>query len=124
MASQLNATKAFYTQVGAVVDNLIDMFPDDADFPTFKTFLNLLQHTNPALVINTFHQSIALKFADQIRTRNEKFLIDYTPVEYGSDVTDIVSKIKNYWSVLDAQTKDSLWQYLYILMELSKKAVV
>lgn len=116
------AAQTFYIQLDAVVSNLVEMFPNDADFPTFKTFIGLLQKTNPSLVIQTFRENVGTPYEKQIDARDEKFLLDYKGVEYGSGVSDIVVKVKSYWEVLDAQTKDSLWQYMYILKELAKRA--
>ena len=73
------------------------------------------------LVINTMYDELS-KYEKYIDTRDEKFLLDYTPVDYGAEGADIFEKVKSYWSVLDDQTKDSLWQYFYILKELCKKA--
>ena len=114
--------KAFYTQIGNVVSNLVDMFPDDADFPTFQTFIGMLQKTNPSLVVNTFYENVTLKYEDRITSKDEAFILEYQSAEYGNDVADIISKVKMYWSVLDNQTKESLWQYMYILNELAKRA--
>ncbi len=119
--SNIVATKAFFSTLGDVVSNLTDMFPEDADFLTFKTFLGMVQKTNPMLVINTMYDELS-KYEKYIDTRDEKFLLDYTPVDYGAEGSDIFEKVKSYWSVLDDQTKDSLWQYFYILKELCKKA--
>jgi hypothetical protein len=116
------ALKAFYVQLGTVVSNLIDMFPEDIDFPTFQTFIAMLQKTNPSLVVNTVYEDVTVKYGDKIDARDETFLMEYQGHEYGNDVADIFTKVKNYWSVLDEQTKDSLWQYIYILKELSKRA--
>jgi hypothetical protein len=116
------STKTFFVQLIACVANLKDMFPEDADFPTFLTFLGLLQKTNPSMVVNTFYESVVVPFEKQIDSKDEAFLMSYGAEEYGSEVSGFMVKVKEYWSVLDVQTKDSLWQYFYILKELSKRA--
>jgi hypothetical protein len=119
--ANIAATKAFYSTLNDVINNLVEMFPDDADFMTFKTFIGMAQKTNPALVINTLHPELS-KYEKYIDTRDEKFLLEYKAVDYGAEGADIFEKVKSYWTVLDTQTKDSLWQYFYILKELCKKA--
>lgn len=119
--SNLVATKAFFSTLGDVIANLVDMFPDDSDFLTFKTFLGMVQKTNPMLIINTMYDELS-KYEKYIDARDEKFLLEHKPVDYGAEGADIFEKVKSYWSVLDDQTKDSLWQYFYILKELCKKA--
>jgi hypothetical protein len=97
------------------------MFPEDADFRTFRTFLGMLQRTNPTVVISTFHSHVTVKFSDQIKNRDETFMTSYTPAEYGSDVTDIIGKVRGYWSTLSDSSKDCLWQYMFVLTELTKR---
>jgi hypothetical protein len=113
--------KTFFHQFTEVVDQLIGMFPDDQNFKIFKTFLGMLQRTNPTIVISTFYEHVAQKYETQINSRDEAFLTSYTPVEYGVDVTDIISSLRPYWETLSGESKDALWQYIYILKELSKR---
>lgn len=122
--SSIAVLKAFYTQLGSVLNNLIDMFPDDMDFKTFRTFVGMIQSTNPQLVVSTFYTEVVDKYEAQIDSRDEAFLVAYEGAEYGNDVVDIMTKIKSYWASLDAESKDSLWQYLFILKELAKRAYV
>jgi hypothetical protein len=119
--SSATLLKTFFHQFNEVVDQLVDMFPADQNFKIFKTFLGMLSRTNPTLVISTFHEHVAMKYESQINLRDEKFLVSYTPAEYGSDVTDIIASLRPHWSTLSRQSKDALWQYIYILKELSKK---
>lgn len=113
--------KSFFNQFNEVVQQLEDMFPEDADFRTFRTFLGMLQRTNPTVVISTFHSHVTVKFSDQIKNRDENFMTSYTPAEYGSDVTDIIGKVRGYWSTLSDSSKDCLWQYMFVLTELTKR---
>ena len=113
--------KSFFHQLSDVVGELADMFPDDPDFGVFKTYISLLQRTNPTMVIDTFYEHVAMKFEDQINAKNEDFVLNYTAAEYGSEGMDIVAKIKSYWSVLSPDSKTAIWQYIYILKELAKK---
>jgi hypothetical protein len=120
--SKIVAINTFYAQITSILDWLIDMFPDDADFATSKTFVSIAKKTNPSLVINTFHEAVTVPYEDKINARDEAFLLEYKGAEYGNDAADIIVKMKGYWQDLDTQTKDSLWQYLYILKELTKRA--
>lgn len=113
--------KTFFHQFNEVVDQLIGMFPDDQNFKMFKTFLGMLQRTNPTIVISTFYEHVSTKYEKQIDSRDENFLVSYTPADYGADVTDIISSLRPYWKSLSTTSKDALWQYIYILKELTKK---
>jgi hypothetical protein len=113
--------KSFFHQLSEVVGELTEMFPEDQDFKVFQTYVALLQRTNPGMVVDTFHEHVAMKFETEIDSKNDDFFINYNATEYGSDGMDIVSKIKTYWSVLSPETKTAIWQYIYILKELSKR---
>ena len=97
------------------------MYPDDADFPSFATFLNGLQKTNPMLVISIFNENVS-KFSKQIEDRDEDFFLNYSYVEYGSGITDVVGKLAGYFSAMSPETKTCVWDYLRVLKELSKRA--
>jgi hypothetical protein len=113
--------KSFFHQLSEVVGELTEMFPEDQDFKVFQTYVAMLQRTNPGMVVDTFHEHVAMKFETEIDAKNDDFFINYNAAEYGSDGMDIVSKIKTYWSVLSPETKTAIWQYIYILKELSKR---
>lgn len=122
--SAIQSTKAFYIQLTEVVNNLVNMFPDDADLLTLKTFLGMISKTNPSLIINKFYEGLTPEYETFIDTKNEDFFVKYQPAEYGADGADIFGKVQSYWGVFDDQTKESLWQYFYILKELCKRAYV
>ena len=122
--SAIQSTKAFYIQLTEVVNNLVNMFPDDVDLFTLKTFLGMVSKTNPSLIINKFYDGLTPEYEQFIDTKNEEFFTEYKPVEYGAEGADIFGKVQSYWSVFDDQTKESIWQYFYILKELCKRAYV
>jgi hypothetical protein len=120
--SAIQSTKAFYIQLTEVVNSLVNMFPDDADLLTLKTFLGMISKTNPSLIINKFYEGLTPEYEAYIDSKNEEFFTNYTPVEYGAEGADIFGKVQSYWTVFDDQTKESIWQYFYILKELCKRA--
>lgn len=111
----------FFRQFDAVVNQLVEMFPEDQDFKVFRTFLGMLQKTNPTMIIGTFHEHVVLPFEDKINARDETFIMSYTPANYGSDTIDIITKIRGYWETLSPESRDCMWQYIYILKELCKR---
>jgi hypothetical protein len=113
--------KSFFHQLGEVVNELVEMFPDDPDFKMFKTFLSITQKTNPTMIIDGFHEYVTSKHEPEIDARNEDFFLNYAVHEYESSTVDIIGKIKTYWTSLSAESKDVMWQYIYILKELTKR---
>ena len=120
--SKIAFAKAFYDQFYAFLKEMGEMYPEDTDFPTFETFLRMLQKSNPMKVIEVFHEQIQ-KFSDQINRKDESYFLNYSYVEYGSNVTDVVGKLAGYFSAMTPDTKKCVWEYLFVLKELSKKAM-
>jgi hypothetical protein len=112
--------KSFFHQLSEVVGELAEMFPDDQDFKVFQTYVSMLQRTNPSMVIDSFHEYVTLKYDDKITARDESFFLTYVTAEY-TDTPDIVAKIKSCWGVLTEPSKEAIWQYIYILKELTKR---
>jgi hypothetical protein len=112
--------KSFFHQLSEVVGELAEMFPDDQDFKVFQTYVSMLQRTNPSMVIDSFHEYVTLKYDEKITARDESFFLTYVTTEY-TDTPDIVSKIKSCWDVLSEPSKQAIWQYIYILKELTKR---
>ena len=121
--SKIAFAKAFYEQFYSFLKEMGEMYPEDTDFPTFETFLRMLQKTNPMKVLEIFHEQTQ-KFSEQINSKNEDFFLKYSYVEYGSNVTDVVGKLAGYFSAMTPDTKKCVWDYLYVLKELSHKAMV
>ena len=113
---------AFYGQFHDFLDQLVQVFPDDSDFPTYKTGLSLLQKTNPKLV----PEQVALHvspFEASIRSRDEKFFLDHQFPEYADDnaLDLIITKMKGLWTTLSGTSKTVVWDYLILLLDLAKR---
>lgn len=113
--------KSFFNQLSEVVGELTEMFPEDPDFKVFQTYISMLQRTNPGMVVDSFHEFVTLKYDEKINAKDESFFLNYAAAEYAGDMPDIVSKIKSCWGVLTDSSKAAIWQYIYILKELSKR---
>ena len=113
---------AFYGQFHDFLDQLIRVFPEDSDFPTYKTGLLLLQKTNPKLVPEqvTIHVT---PFEASIRARDEAFVLEHQFPEYTDDnaLTLIISKMKGLWTPLSPASKTVVWDYLTLLLDLAAR---
>ena len=91
---------AFYGQFASFLDQLIVTFPDDSDFPTYKTGLFLLQKTNPKLVPEQVVLHVG-PFEDVIRKRDDAFFKERGFPEYANDnaLDLIIQKMMEYWDV-------------------------
>lgn len=124
MSYKIGFVKGFYDQFGNFMQEMIAMFPDDPDFRTFETFLKMLSKTNPMHAIKLFKEYCD-KFENQINSRDENFFLNYSyDQEEGlGDMMDVVGKLSGYYKGMNEESKKSIWEYLFVLKELSKRAV-
>jgi len=115
---------AFYGQFHEFLDQLIRVFPDDSDFPAYKTGLTLLQKTNPKIVPEQVHIHVT-PFEKSIRTRDEKFFLEHQFPDYADDnaLDLIISKMKTLWETLNDTNKKVIWDYLTLLLDLATRCV-
>ena len=113
---------AFYAQFTLFLDQLIVVFPDDSDFPTFKSGLFLLQKTNPKLVPEQIVLHVA-PFEATLRARDETFFKARGFPEYADDnaLDLIIQKMMTYWDTLSPENKTVIWEYVTLLLDLAKR---
>jgi hypothetical protein len=113
---------AFYGQFHDFLDQLIRVFPDDSDFPAYKSGLTLLQKTNPKLVPEQVFIHVT-PFEQGIRARDEKFFLEHQFPDYADDnaLDLIISKMKDLWTTLSTTSKTVVWDYLILLLDLAKR---
>ena len=113
---------AFNNQLFLFLDDLITVFPEDNDFKTAKTSLELLKKTNPRKILELF-RSYVVPYNDLIMNKNEDFFIneDFDHLGGGEKGWVIVSKLKNYWKEISESNKQTIWKYFEILLLLNNK---
>jgi hypothetical protein len=114
---------AFFNQFGDFLAELIRVFPNDTDFPAYKTGLTLLHKTNPMIVIQTVHEHVT-PYEDQIKTKNEDFILKHSFSDHtGNDdaLEQVIRKLRDQWLLLTPNNKACIWSYVTILLELAKK---
>jgi hypothetical protein len=119
--SKIAFAKAFYDQFYRFLEQMIELYPEDTDFRTFETFLRGIAKANPMTAVKVFHETTS-KFAAQIEARDESFFLKYDYTEYGGDTMDIIGKLSRYYTGLSEDSRKSIWEYLLVLKELSKRA--
>lgn len=111
---------AFYNQFSDFLTELTKVFPDDLDFPAYKTALLLLQKTNPRLVVDQIRLHV-LPFEETIRARNESFFLDHTFSEYADTLDQVIQKLKGLWTQLTEANKKCVWDYIILLIDLTQR---
>jgi hypothetical protein len=114
----------FYGQFSDFLDQLIRAFPEDSDFPAFKTGLVLFQRTNPKLVPEQVVVHVT-PFDAMIREKNEGFFLDHVFPDYAGDnaLDLVISKMKTLWTTLNDTNKKVVWDYLTLLLDLAPRCI-
>ena len=115
--------KAFTTLLLKFNDELIELFPEETEFATLKTAIELVKKTNPRLLVTVFTSYIEL-WKSQILNRDESFFManQYNDLTQGDDYFEqLITRLKKYWNTLSDHNKDSIWKYLETLIKISEK---
>jgi len=99
---------------------LSEMYPSDPDFPLGITSVRMVKVANPGMGPSLFYDS-AKAFESEILSKNEKFFLDHSFGEFGSDVDfNLLAKLKQYVSTMSPTSKENVWTYIQNLFKLSK----
>ena len=116
---------AFYNQFADFLSQLAKVFPEDPDFPAYKTGLVLFQKTNPVLVIKTMHEHVA-PYEETIRAKNVDFFLkhDYSDhIDNDDAMEQVIRKLKGYWGEMSEANQDAVWKYITLLLDLAKRYI-
>ena len=123
---------AFNNYLEEFVNELIKILPEENDFKVFKNAIFALRKVNPRQ-IHTIYKSYIENYRDKILIKDEQFFIktDYSEIidtideeqttVSKADISQIIDRIKGYWTTLSENNKDSIWQYMLLLLKLSDK---
>jgi len=117
----------FNDTLADMLRELVNVFPSDSDLALYSFAASKIEGTNNEIISKAFYEDIALKYENQIRTKNETFFMENSFDEYndkgflGYNIGDVIKKIKNKHSELSLSNKEIIWKYLIVLVTLSKK---
>ena len=123
MASKSILMTAMFDQFISFTTELIEMYPEDSDFPLFLTTLKMMKMTNPSLVAKYVYDNTN-QFEKQILNKDEQFFINYSFSEYSNNVDlNIFLKLKNYITSMNESSKENVWKYIQNIFKLSKAII-
>ena len=119
---------AFVTQLTTFNDELVKLFPEEKDFRIFKSAVNLLKNTpfgdGNGKIYSIFINYIE-PYREKILVKDESFFLEneYDNVVQANskDLSNIIVKLKGLWRGLSDTTKDSIWGYLCLMIQISNK---
>ncbi len=113
---------AFFTQFHEFMGQLIRVFPEDPDFTVYDSGVMMLQKINPGLVLAEFIKNVT-PFEEIIRAKNSDFFIETKIFIFDPENTmdQVIQKLKAYWVGLSDSNKESIWNYIILLLDISKR---
>lgn len=110
---------AFFDNTISFLNELTEMYPDDADFSFLLNTVKLMKTTNPSLVVTTVRNETR-NFSEKIMKKDESFFMSYSFEEYSKNIDlAIIPRLRNYISNMDQKSKDSVWAYIQNITRLA-----
>ena len=78
--------KAFNDHFAELMQDIIDVFPDNVDVAAASNSMALMRKANPRLIIGIWNKYVSLKYATQIDNGEIEF---FTDKDYGEDTTNM-----------------------------------
>ena len=119
----INYVEKFNEIFQELLQDLIKVFPDDADLRTYLFAVKGAMIVNEFIICKVF-QSHLMVYESQIMEKDETFFLDKDFSEFDSnkvDVRTLVHKLKTCWTLLTEENKQTLWKYFKVLMILANK---
>lgn len=124
MSNKSIVMKAFLNQFTDFVEDIHDVFPDNADIDSTKTALFLIKKTNPRILFNAWTTYIVEPYNDQIENGDIGFFLDkdYTrDLEYmGNAVMQKVDMLRGPIRDMGVDNQAKSMKYIQNLTKLAK----
>lgn len=121
-SSYLSAFNDHFTEL---IDDIVRIFPDDADLLTMKNSFALMRKSNPRLIINVFHSHVYTKYHIQISQGDLNFFIeknyndDLSNNDNSSKIIDTINRLKEPIRQMNDSEKKNTIKYFQNLCKLS-----
>jgi len=123
----------FNNQITSLITELINYFNDNK-MKILKEKILLVNSANPTLIIRLFFNNV-YKFKDNIMKKEEDFFLKQLTQDKLTDVyssnkeladnnniniIDVIN-LKDYWTTLHNEDKETIWKYFQVLIILTEK---
>jgi len=126
MASQSSTIlTAFNDHFMEFVNDIISVFPDDADILTAKNSFTLIRKANPKMIIKIWHKYVVEKYESVIDSGDISFFItkdykdDLTNAENSEKITEAIDRLRNPVKLMTPEDQQKVMKYIQNLKKLS-----
>ena len=116
---------AFNDHFMEFVNDIISVFPDDADILTAKNSFTLIRKANPKMIIKIWHKYVVEKYEDVIDSGDISFFItkdykdDLTNAENSEKITEAIDRLRNPVKLMTPEDQQKVMKYIQNLKKLS-----
>jgi hypothetical protein len=109
---------AFYDQYEDLLQQMIAVFPEDPDWPRYRTGIAVVRRANPMVLVTKTWECVS-PYEEAIRRRDEAFFLTY-PVSDGQ-LVNTVGKLRGMWGQLTPHNRSIVWDYITNITYLAKR---
>jgi hypothetical protein len=116
---------AFNDHFMEFVNDIIRVFPDDADILTAKNSFTLIRKANPKMIIKIWHKYVVEKYEEIIDSGDISFFIakdykdDLTSAENSEKITEAIDRLRNPIKMMTPEEQQKVMKYIQNLKKLS-----
>jgi hypothetical protein len=126
MASQSSTIlTAFNDHFMEFVNDIISVFPNDADILTAKNSFTLIRKANPKMIIKIWHKYVVEKYEEIIESGDISFFIskdykdDLTNADNSEKITEAIDRLRNPVKLMTPEEQQKVMKYIQNLKKLS-----
>lgn len=109
---------AFYDQYEDLLQQMAAVFPEDPDWPRYRTGLAVLRRASPMMLVTKTWEYVS-PYADQIQARDEAFFLTQTLAE--GAIVQTINKLRAMWQQLTPHNHSIVWDYITNITYLAKR---
>ena len=116
---------AFNDHFMEFVNDIISVFPNDADILTAKNSFTLIRKANPKMIIKIWHKYVVEKYEEIIESGDISFFIskdykdDLTNADNSEKITEAIDRLRNPVKLMTPEEQQKVIKYIQNLKKLS-----
>lgn len=125
MANNINYMQLFNNHFMELVDDIINVFPDDVDLLTVKNAFILIKKTNPKLIIKAFEKYVLSKYKNEIMNGdidyflNKDYSEDLKSNNNSNKILESIDRLRNPIRMMKSEDKEKVVKYIQNLQKLT-----
>jgi hypothetical protein len=116
---------AFNDHFMEFVNDIINVFPEDADILAAKNSFIIIRKANPKMIIKIWHKYVVEKYNEVIDSDDISFFInkdyseDLSNAENSDKIMDSINRLRNPVKMMTAEDQKKVMKYIQNLKKLS-----